>query len=107
MAAAGLRCSFCAKTEDKVHKLIAGRDGVCICDECVAACVGIIREDVTLPFDRVETERWRSMRDLGDKAVCSLCGTRGLADEMIAVQGRGRLCITCANAVDDALATGD
>ena len=28
-----VRCSFCHKTQDQVHKLIAGPDGVYICDE--------------------------------------------------------------------------
>ena len=30
-----LRCSFCGKTQDQVRKLIAGPNGVYICDECV------------------------------------------------------------------------
>ncbi len=30
-------CSFCHKTRAQVKKLIAGQNGVCICDECVAA----------------------------------------------------------------------
>ena len=30
-----LRCSFCNKTQDQVKKLIAGHNGVYICDECV------------------------------------------------------------------------
>ena len=29
------RCSFCHKTQDRVRKLLAGPDGVFICDECV------------------------------------------------------------------------
>ena len=33
-----VRCSFCHKTQDQVHKLIAGPDGVYICDECVDIC---------------------------------------------------------------------
>lgn len=31
-------CSFCGKEKAKVKKLIAGPDGVCICDECVELC---------------------------------------------------------------------
>ena len=40
-----LRCSFCGKTQDEVRKLIAGPDGVFICNECVDICVGIIEEE--------------------------------------------------------------
>ncbi len=40
-----VRCSFCHKTQDQVHKLIAGPDGVFICDECVDICAEIIEEE--------------------------------------------------------------
>ena len=42
-----LRCSFCGKTEDQVRKLIAGPDGVYICDECIEICAEIIEEEFT------------------------------------------------------------
>ena len=41
-----LRCSFCNKPEDQVHKLITGPGGVCICDECVELCAEIVEEDL-------------------------------------------------------------
>ena len=41
-----IRCSFCNKTEDQVHKLIAGPNGVYICDECVEICSEIIEEEM-------------------------------------------------------------
>ncbi|NLF24717.1 MAG: ATP-dependent Clp protease ATP-binding subunit ClpX [Deltaproteobacteria bacterium] len=40
-----LVCSFCAKTQDEVRKLVAG-PGVYICDECVDLCNDILTEDV-------------------------------------------------------------
>lgn len=40
-----MRCSFCHKTRSQVNKLIAGQNGVCICDECVQACLDMIGED--------------------------------------------------------------
>ena len=40
-----VRCSFCHKTQDQVRKLIAGPDGVFICDECVDICAEIIEEE--------------------------------------------------------------
>ena len=39
-----MRCSFCGKTQEQVDKLIAG-PGVCICNECVGLCLGIIEEE--------------------------------------------------------------
>ena len=38
-------CSFCNKTQDQVRKLIAGPNGVYICDECVDICADIIEEE--------------------------------------------------------------
>lgn len=40
-----VRCSFCHKTQDQVRKLIAGPEGVYICDECVDICGEIIEEE--------------------------------------------------------------
>ncbi|CNI40348.1 ClpX C4-type zinc finger protein [Yersinia mollaretii] len=37
-----LYCSFCQKSQHYVAKLIAGPDGVYICDECVDVCDDII-----------------------------------------------------------------
>jgi ATP-dependent Clp protease ATP-binding subunit ClpX len=45
----GINCSFCGKSQDEVHKLIAGTS-VFICDECVEMCNDIIRDEV-LPQD--------------------------------------------------------
>ena len=39
------RCSFCGKDQREVERLIAGLDGVYICDECVARCSTIIAEE--------------------------------------------------------------
>ncbi len=40
-----VRCSFCNKTQDQVKKMIAGPNGVYICDECVDICADIIEEE--------------------------------------------------------------
>ncbi len=37
----GIQCSFCGKTQDMVHTLVAGRNAY-ICDECVLACRDIL-----------------------------------------------------------------
>ena len=45
-----LRCSFCGKREQQVHRMIQGA-GVRICDECVQLCMSILNEG----FDGPET----------------------------------------------------
>jgi ATP-dependent Clp protease ATP-binding subunit ClpX len=40
-------CSFCDKDQEEVDRLIAGPDGVFICDECVVLCGEIITEERT------------------------------------------------------------
>ena len=39
-----LRCSFCGKHEQQVHRMIQG-PGVRICDECVRLCTRILGEE--------------------------------------------------------------
>ena len=43
-----LYCSFCGKSQHEVVKLIAGPQ-VFICNECIALCTDIIREEASLP----------------------------------------------------------
>lgn len=38
-------CSFCGKPKEKVKTLVAGPNGLHICDECIAICEDIIKED--------------------------------------------------------------
>ncbi len=47
-----IRCSFCNKSQAQVRKLIAGPNGVFICDECVETCSEIIEEE----FEEEEKE---------------------------------------------------
>ena len=41
-----VRCSFCGKPQDAVHRLISGPNGAFICDECVDICAEIIEEEL-------------------------------------------------------------
>ena len=41
-----IKCSFCGKAQDAVRKLIAGPDGIYICDECICLCSEIIEEEL-------------------------------------------------------------
>jgi len=46
-----VKCTFCGKSQDEVHRIIAG-PGVYICNECVELCREIIDEDnATQPVD--------------------------------------------------------
>ena len=40
-----LFCSFCGKPEELTKRLIAGPNGVYICDECVEICRDVMKED--------------------------------------------------------------
>ncbi|MBQ3108346.1 MAG: ATP-dependent Clp protease ATP-binding subunit ClpX, partial [Clostridia bacterium] len=49
-----IRCSFCGKSQDEVHRIIAGPN-VYICNECIELCQEIIDEDFsTAPIDLKE-----------------------------------------------------
>src|SRR5260221_4960203 len=39
------RCSLCRRGHDELSRLIAGREGVFICDECVDLCREILDEE--------------------------------------------------------------
>ncbi|HMK08229.1 MAG TPA: ATP-dependent Clp protease ATP-binding subunit ClpX, partial [Anaerolineales bacterium] len=43
---AARRCSFCSRAESEVQRLIAGPEGVFICNECVDLCRDILEGDV-------------------------------------------------------------
>ncbi len=46
-----VKCSFCGKNQDEVHRIIAG-PGVFICNECVQLCTEIIEDDFSAqPID--------------------------------------------------------
>ena len=46
MAGNDVQCSFCGKTQGQVRKLIAGPNGVFICDECIEICEDILEEEL-------------------------------------------------------------
>ena len=51
-----LRCSFCGRTEQQVRKLIAGPNGVYICDECVDLCDEILEEEYQENYEEKDEE---------------------------------------------------
>ena len=52
-----IRCSFCNKTQDQVRKMIAGQDGVYICDECIDLCSEMMEEE----FEEMEKDEKMSI----------------------------------------------
>lgn len=40
-----VRCSFCGRSKEEARKLIAGPDGIFICDECIHVCSEILDEE--------------------------------------------------------------
>ena len=49
-------CSFCGKSQYQVKRLIAGPEGVYICDECVETCAEIVEEEVYHAQDSAVTD---------------------------------------------------
>ena len=47
----GLNCIFCGKPKEIVNKLIAGPNGVLICDECVEMCKELLDEELRDEID--------------------------------------------------------
>ena len=62
MTQPAVRCSFCAKDEAAVNKIIAG-PGTYICDGCVALCNTILEEDRQSGGEQPRLPGWESMSD--------------------------------------------
>jgi ATP-dependent Clp protease ATP-binding subunit ClpX len=63
------RCSFCGKAEGQVQKMIAGPEGLFICNECVELCREIIDEEEFDPEEGMENPDIQLMRPKEIKAV--------------------------------------
>ncbi len=59
-----IRCSFCGKRQERVRRVIAGPDGVFICNECVALCNQIIDEQERGSGQRPTATRPRRLQKL-------------------------------------------
>ena len=68
-------CSFCGKEKAKTKKIIAGPDGIFICDECVGLCFEMIskmpRENEELKYNRNVDEIEYELQSLRNE----FCGT--------------------------------
>jgi ATP-dependent Clp protease ATP-binding subunit ClpX len=53
------RCSFCHRDQAQVRRLIAGPEGVFICDECVGLCQEVLEEDGVTATPPPDQPKWR------------------------------------------------
>ena len=82
-----LRCSFCGKREQQVHRMIQG-PGVRICDECVQLCMSILNEG----FDGPETT---PLEDVPDQLPTSK-EIRAVLDEYVIGQETAKVALSVA-----------
>lgn len=100
-----MACWFCKKTRRYVRVLIAGPDGVNICEECVHICDDIIARRI------LEDPRNQGPLDVRggelvgdtDSIQCGLCRMPGPLVGALAVPDRGVLCGFCSEAIADLL----
>ena len=60
-----LRCSFCGRRENEVHRMFNGGMGGCICDECVQLCMSLMADDADRPVLQGEApERLPTPREI-------------------------------------------
>ena len=82
-----LRCSFCGKREQQVHRMIQG-PGVRICDECVQLCMSILNEG----FDGPETT---PLEDVPDQLPTPK-ESRAVLDEYVIGQEAAKVALSVA-----------
>ena len=82
-----LRCSFCGKREQQVHRMIQG-PGVRICDECVQLCMSILNEG----FDGPESE---PLEDIPDELPTPK-EIRAVLDEYVIGQDAAKVALSVA-----------
>ena len=82
-----LRCSFCGKREQQVHRMIQG-PGVRICDECVQLCMSILNDG----FDGSESE---PLEDIPDQLPTPR-EIRAVLDEYVIGQDAAKVALSVA-----------
>jgi hypothetical protein len=98
-----MRCSFCSKVQAEVRKLVAG-PAVFICNECVEACVDIMRGEHDVPPQAVV--RYSGSESAHSTAVvmCKLCGLPVPRVEALVIAERGFLCGGCCGEIEASVA---
>jgi hypothetical protein len=93
-----LYCSFCGKSQEQVRKLVAGPKSH-ICDECIEVCVDIISDDRIAHTPHAEQAKLVREGSRVLTARCSLCRMPVVIQDLLAVIGRGSVCVSCIAAV--------
>ncbi|MCI8344014.1 MAG: ATP-dependent Clp protease ATP-binding subunit ClpX [Clostridia bacterium] len=63
-------CSFCGKEKAKTKKLIAGPDGIYICDECVELCKDMLgKTPSSNPVEQVELKKPAEIKEALDQYI--------------------------------------
>ncbi len=62
-------CSFCGKPKEQVKALVAGPNGLHICDECIAICQDILKEDQQKPDFSAELLKPHEIKEELDKYI--------------------------------------
>ena len=66
----GLYCAFCGKPKELARKLVAGPNGLYICDECLEICNMIIEEEtVANEVEPVALKKPREIKEELDKYI--------------------------------------
>jgi hypothetical protein len=79
-------CSFCAKGQSEVRKLVAG-PSVHICNECIVLCNNILAGET----DSAETNESKAK----ENGVCGICMEERENDELIFLPHAAYMCASC------------
>lgn len=82
-----LRCSFCGKHEQQVHRMIQG-PGVRICDECVQLCMSILN-------DGYEDDSHSDLEEIPDKLPTPR-EIKGILDQYVIGQDAAKIALSVA-----------
>ena len=72
-------CSFCGRFKDEVGKMIAGPNGIFICEDCIDVCNKVILEDLMLG-EQEEMERQTKKVKTEEKPSASLTSKKELIE---------------------------
>ena len=65
----GLYCAFCGKPKELANKLVAGPNGLYICDECLEICNSILEEETLVEVEEVELKKPRQIKEELDNYI--------------------------------------
>ena len=65
----GLYCAFCGKPKELANKLVAGPNGLYICDECLEICNGILEEENLVEVEEVELKKPKQIKEELDSYI--------------------------------------